>query len=55
MTLRLIQCEPVNYAWWNTELAKAYSLGGLAAKLYIGHMVPKVVGIAQNDRDHVRW
>lgn len=58
MRLRLVVTAPVeepNRAWWNTELAKAYELGGLASELFIRHMFPKPIGMPENDRDHCRW
>jgi hypothetical protein len=46
---------PRQKAWWDTRAARQYGLGGLAAKLFIKHIVPLIGDPADNDRDHCRW
>jgi hypothetical protein len=42
-------------AWWDTKLARHYGADGLAARLWLKHFYPRLIGLAANDMDHVRW
>jgi hypothetical protein len=56
VTLKLVETpEPVNRAWWNTELCRGLKMAGLAGILCMKHMLPHPIGTPWNDRDHIKW